>query len=189
MAQQLVADAVTQRVVDFLEMVEVDEEHDERARRGGNIVLQLGDEEAAIGKVRQRIVMGHMRDLGGDALALGHVFMGRNPAAVRHRIDGHQDAAPIGELLHLAVAPIARQVVAPDIGRGIEAHIEPARGAFLQDFLEMRTGLQFIGRHPPDEFVLPVVDDEASMNVIHRDAMRHMRQGSVEPQVRDMEFF
>ena len=67
--KQLVAAGVAQRVVDLLELVEVDEVDGERpaaaqARHSG---VHLVAEERAVGQAGQRVVAGQLVDLG-----LGH---------------------------------------------------------------------------------------------------------------------
>ena len=71
-ADQFVADRMAERVVDVLEMVEVDIEHRGRRRAGAHLVdhrLQPLAEEDAVGQAAERIVHGEMaqpRFAGGD---------------------------------------------------------------------------------------------------------------------------
>ena len=86
-AQQLVAAGVAQRVVDLLELVEVDEVYGERtaAPQGGERRVHLVAEEGAVGQVGQHVVARQMVDLGLGGLALGDVLEQHDRAAVRHR--------------------------------------------------------------------------------------------------------
>ena len=71
-ADQFVADRMAERVVDVLEMVEIDIEHRGRRRAGAHLVdhrLQPLAEEDAVGQAAERIVHGEMaqpRFAGGD---------------------------------------------------------------------------------------------------------------------------
>ncbi len=87
--EQLVADRMAERVVDALEVVEVEIEH--RHRLGGLLHARqpLGHllaQQHAVGKLRQRVVARHVRDALFGAMALGDVLVDRDPAALRHRL-------------------------------------------------------------------------------------------------------
>ena len=56
-------------------------------------------EQDAVGQARQRIVQGHMCDLGLRATLLGDVLSRANEAAVHHRTAHDRDDASIGKLL------------------------------------------------------------------------------------------
>ena len=73
--QQLVADMVSERVVDALELVDVDIEQRELLAAGGlaQLALDLFAEQHPVRQVGQRVVMRQMRDLLVGAPALGHV--------------------------------------------------------------------------------------------------------------------
>ena len=72
-------------------------------------LLELLAEQRAVGQVGQRIVLRHVGDLGFRALPLGHVEMGRDPAAARHRLAGDADQAAVGELVDPARRRVGRQ--------------------------------------------------------------------------------
>jgi len=74
---QLVADPVAERVVDRLEVVEV--EHDRRAARPvaldvGDVALELALERAPVEQSGERVVVGQVAQLRLVAAALGHVL-------------------------------------------------------------------------------------------------------------------
>ena len=77
LADQLVAGAVAERVVDVLEAVDV-EQHDCAARAvAGDVVdvaLELALERAPVQQAGQRVVVGHVAQLGLVAAALGDVL-------------------------------------------------------------------------------------------------------------------
>ena len=75
--QQRVADAVTQAVVHRLEVVEIDEQEGETLRRTGAAFQRMRQaihEETAIGKSRQRVVIGMLFQLLSRRRELGDVF-------------------------------------------------------------------------------------------------------------------
>ena len=118
---QLVAGGVAERVVDRLEVVEV--EHDRRALRPvaldvGDVALELALERAAVEQPGERVVVGHVAQLGLVAAALGDVLhlreeVQRHAVGVAHerRVDHHPDraarrvqVAPLGAVArHLAL--------------------------------------------------------------------------------------
>ena len=83
--QQFVADHVSERVVDALELVDVDIKHRKLLAGRGvrQFALELLVEQRAVRQIGQRVVMGEVGDPFLGAVALGDVFMGRHPAAVR----------------------------------------------------------------------------------------------------------
>ena len=103
---QLVAGRVAERVVDRLEVVEV--EHDRRALRAvaldvGDVALELALERAAVEQAGQRVVVGHVAQLGLVAAALGDVLhlreeVERLAVGVAHqrRVDRHPHRAAGG---------------------------------------------------------------------------------------------
>ena len=125
--QQRVADRMAARVVDPLEVVEV-EEHQRAmlvvAGADGHRLLQPLEQQPAVGQVRQRVVEGQRVDALLGGLALGDVgdadHMVRDPSVVcRHRRDRHP-----GEECRAALAP-AEHFAGP--GPGLLQCIEPAR--------------------------------------------------------------
>src|SRR5262249_10886789 len=73
--QQFVADMVAERVIDALELVDVDIEQGEllAARDLLQLALHLFVEQHAVGQVGERVVMGEMRDLLVGVAAFGDV--------------------------------------------------------------------------------------------------------------------
>ena len=73
--QELIADMVSERVVDALEFVDVDIEQRELLAAGGlaKLALDLLAEQHPVRKVGQRVVMRQMRDLLVGKPALGNV--------------------------------------------------------------------------------------------------------------------
>src|SRR5262245_61467196 len=75
--QQLIADVVTQRVVDAPELVEIKAQHRQAfaALDPLDFMVQLLKQENAVWQIRQRIVTRHVRNAFFRALTLGHVFV------------------------------------------------------------------------------------------------------------------
>ena len=86
--QQLVAGGMAQRVVDGLEVVEVEQVdgHDLAALDARQRLLEPLVEQHAVGQAGQRIVQRHVRDLGLRAALLGDVLVRGDRAAVGHRL-------------------------------------------------------------------------------------------------------
>ena len=100
--QQLVAGRVAERVVDVLEMVEVEKMHghhlatlDARQR-----LLELLVEQHAVGQAGERVVQRHVRDFLFRPAALGDVHIGCDEAAVVERHAAHVEHGAVGTLAH-----------------------------------------------------------------------------------------
>ena len=110
MTQQLVAGRVAERVVDLLEAVEIDQHQREAlavAALARERVLDAVAQQHAVGEAGERVVMRHVGDLVGAALALGDVGEGAQETAGRQPDGAH--------LEHGAVRPHA--LVQGELGR------------------------------------------------------------------------
>ena len=89
-----------QGIVDGLEPVEVEKEHRE-FRAETPMFRQRGVEpfleQVAVREPRQSVEMGQLLDPDLGVLSVGDVFVGRNPAPVRHRVVGDSDRPTVGE--------------------------------------------------------------------------------------------
>src|SRR6185503_5849226 len=82
--KELVTDQMSERIVDALELVDVDIEDREFASLGfQKQSLRLALEQRPVRQIGQCVVMGEMLDPGLVASPLGDVFQRRGPAAVR----------------------------------------------------------------------------------------------------------
>ena len=90
-AQQLVAAGMAQRVVDLLELVEIDEQQ-RRKLLGALLDRQQAADFVAeidpVGKLGEFVVACQMADAGFRVLALGNVFDQHDGAAADHRLEG-----------------------------------------------------------------------------------------------------
>src|SRR4029077_7031757 len=86
--QEFIADMVAERIIDALELIKVETQHRQALAtlHALDFVIELLQQQYAIGKVGQRVVARHMRDAVFGALALGYVLMGGQPAAARDRL-------------------------------------------------------------------------------------------------------
>ena len=182
--QQRVADRMAERVVDRLELVEV--EHEDReafalARQPCQRLVHLLAEQRAIGEIGQRIMSCHMRDARFRALTLGDVLMRRDPAAAGRRLVLQRDHAAVVEMRdHVDIfamrelPPQAREI-GVDIGREIAGLL-----AQPQDFRERAAGLHDIGRQIVHLQVTLVADHEPFLRVEHAQALRHVVERGVD---------
>lgn len=91
---------MTQGIVDALEPVEIKKHHRNAiapAKRFFHFVL----EQDAIGQIGERVVPGHVNDLGLGLATFGDVFVGRDPAAIRGRTIQTGDDAAIIEFVKM----------------------------------------------------------------------------------------
>ena len=100
-AEQLVADRMAERVVDALEVVEVEAEHRERlaaraTRASPSSICSRNSTRLGRSVSASWRAMWAMLCLG--AVALGDVLVGRDPAALRHRLVRDLDDAAVGEV-------------------------------------------------------------------------------------------
>ena len=101
--QQLIALVVSERVVDFLEAIEVDKEHGQVrlvATRAFDFLVQAVDEQPSIGQVGQHVVVGLVPDHRLGTLLFGDVVeQGDKPVRlaviIEHRVHGQ----PAGNVL------------------------------------------------------------------------------------------
>jgi hypothetical protein len=91
--QQRIADRMAERVVDFLEMIEIEAEHrelvatlDEPQR-----LLELFAEQRPVRQIGQRVVARHVRNLFLGLRPFGDVLERRDPAAAPHRLIDNTD--------------------------------------------------------------------------------------------------
>ncbi len=90
-AQQLVAAGMTERVVDLLELVEVDEQQRRQllgVMRNRQQTLDLVAEIDPVGQRRQFVVARQMADPGFRVAPFGDVFQQHDGAAAGHRLEG-----------------------------------------------------------------------------------------------------
>ena len=99
-----------QRVVDLLEIVEVETEHRKSLAAVGlrkRLFDSLG-QQSAVRRFGQRIMARHERDFGFGAALLGDVLVGRKPAAIRGQLPDNRDDAVPTEVLEIFADPVGQ---------------------------------------------------------------------------------
>src|SRR6185437_8374676 len=109
--QKLIANRMAERIVDPLEMVEVETEDGELVVALGEFqrALELFAEQCAIRQAGERIVARHVRNLRLGSLPLRDILEGRDPAAAFRRLsdDPHR---PPALLQHSGRAPAGLRI-------------------------------------------------------------------------------
>jgi hypothetical protein len=98
--QQLIADVMTQRVVDALELVEIKAQHGQAfaALDPLDLVVELFKQKNTVRQICQCVVTRHVRDTFFRTLTLGHVFVGGQPAAAGNRLVNDRKSPPIRQI-------------------------------------------------------------------------------------------
>ena len=183
-AQQRIADRMTERIVDALEAVEVEEHHRQfvaAAQRLHHLVL----EHHPVRQVGQRVVPRHVNDLGLGAPALGDVFIGRDPAAVGGRAvqaGNHPAVVEFIKMRRLVAVADQPDALRPQLIGGFVGMI-PHRDADLDHFLVGHARPDPIGRQAQDFEIAPVVDLEPVLGIVEAQPLRHVFQRGVEQQI------
>ena len=135
--QELVAHVVTEAVVDVLEVVEVQEQHDQRVRRHRPLSECVGQpvaEELPVGEICQRVVEGLVGELMLELLPFGHVAQGQHESAdgsvgeqvVHGALERHQTAVLVLHRHHDRVLAVPTGQ-APHEGRYVVGMHEPGQ--------------------------------------------------------------
>ncbi len=93
--QQHVADRMAQRIVDVLEVVEIEAEHRHLivAPNEPQGLFELFAEQRPVRQIGQRVMARHVRDLFLGGLPFGDVFERGNPSAALHGLFDHAERA------------------------------------------------------------------------------------------------
>jgi hypothetical protein len=94
--QQIIADRMTEGVIDVFEIVEIEAEYGDLlvARHPAEGVLQLFPEQCAVRQIGQCVMARHVHDLRLSFPPFGNVLDGRNPTASLHRLLDHAERTP-----------------------------------------------------------------------------------------------
>ena len=144
-------------------------------------------QQHAIGEIGQRVVVGHIFDLDLGSPLLGDVFMGRDPAAVRHR--------PVTDLEGASVLQFDDAVGGfggyRNIGAPVQIFVSGHRGkaarfkAHVDDFGERGAGTDAVARQIIHVDVAVVADDQPVRRVEKAQSLRHIVDRGIELQVSD----
>ena len=98
--QQFVADRMPERIVDALELIEIEAQDRQTltAFDAFELMFQPFAQQDAVGQIGQRVVARHMRDAPIGAQPLGDVLVGRQPSAARDRLARRPKCPAIGQM-------------------------------------------------------------------------------------------
>ena len=147
--EQLVADVMAERVVDALELIEVETEHGQAfaALDALDLVIELLEQQHAIGQIGQCVVARHVRDAVFRALPFGDVFVGGEPAAVRDRLVDDGKGASVRKVHDVVEGLSFRDAVAKPRGVFVGVAGETAElDAVLKQVTQAAARLNDVGR-------------------------------------------
>ena len=124
-----------------------------------------------------------MRDARFGAPPIGDVLVHGHPAAVRHRLVRNGDRSPVGKLLGVGAGAGGREVGhLPH--RFLNGRALGAMGdAMTQDVLERGSRTPELFGQVVHRGVARVADDQPAAGVEHTQAVRHVVERDVEPQI------
>ncbi|MHC2438586.1 hypothetical protein ACVMB0_005961 [Bradyrhizobium sp. USDA 4451] len=173
-AQEFVADRMAERVVDPLELVDIDIVDREFAHPGlPQQLFRVALEQRPVRQIGQRIVMREIFDPRLRTPPIGDVLERGGPAAVRCALVDQADAAAVGR--HDQGVP---DLVTPGIGEagavGVDIADERAERLAMQDQVaQMASGFDDVGRQAEHVDILLVADHEPRRSVEQQQPLRH----------------
>ena len=183
--QKHVAAGVAQRVVDLLELVQVDEVN------GAHIVdspfverlLHAVAQHRAVGQTGQSVEPRQMIDLGLGDLALGDVLDEDHHAAVLHRLHGEFERSPVRQVQSEGGIVRTGKPRIQIVDHALRARLR--QQPCLHDALDQVAhahAFQFeIRRQPHLLFQFVIGDDDAALGIEHAQAVRHVVDRRVKP--------
>ena len=158
-------------------------------------VAPVADDDPALG-VEHAEPLGHGVEGGVEAavllgeralgrLALGDVLVRRDPAAVRHRLEGDREGAAVDKLEEPRPrrAVLDRRDQVGGVLLGPALRVDAGREPMGEEIVVARAGLGQIGSEPVHLGVARVADDEPALAVEHAQAVGHVVEGGVEAQI------
>ena len=188
---------MAERVVDFLEPVQIDPMQSKSVSRLRTLqgVLQRFAKMQAVGDLRKWIVPSQPIDLLLGLAALGDVFLNIDPTAFRQRLICHQDHASAFQMLRVRECLALRELrnVALNPGALLLALVRSVAARLLLDVMADQFGEGRSGARQPlwqgvHLAIGLVADDKALFGVEHRQAPRHIVERDVEPAIELLEF-
>ena len=183
-AQELVAAGMAERIVDLLELVEVDEQQRRElvglARRREEM-LDLVAEIDAVGQCGQFVITRKMADPRFGGAPLGDVLDQHHRAAAGHRLERPGQRAAAGDVR------IGRDDVAGlrilDLGQddlAADSRNRAGRHAGVDDFGSVRLAVDHVVRQLHHLAEAVVHDRETAVGAEHAESVRHVVQGGIE---------
>ncbi len=177
---------MTKRIIDVLEIVEIDEQHSQLLlpRDPAQRLLKLRPEKHAVGQIGQGIMMRHMRDLRFGASVLGHILMGDHPPATRHWLSDEMDDPVIGgcEMLRSGLTAFCQIenafAVFPDIAGKETRHL-----SVFHQSRQRASRLHHILRKAIYFEVAIIAHDDPSVRIEHEYAVCHVVEGFPQQQI------
>ncbi len=168
--QELVAGGMAKRVVDGLELVEIEvvnRQHFLAMNALAQRLLQPLVQQHAIGEIGKRVVVGHVFDLDLGSPLLGDIFMGGNPAAVGHRAVTNLEGFSVAQLDNA----VGRLVGDGNVGAPSQVFFRGHLGkaaclkAQVDDFGQRRAGMDPAARKVIHVDIAVVADDQPMSRV------------------------
>ena len=167
--QQLVAAGMAERIVDGLELIEVEmmDGHHFRVLNPAQRVFEPVVQQHPVGQISQRIVVRHVFDLHLGLALLGDVLMRGDPAAAGHRPVTDLEGAPVHQFDDAVLGFVGnRNVGAPaqifvPRHRGKAAGFEPE----VDDLDQRHAGADALGRNIVHLDEAIVADDQAVVGI------------------------
>ena len=185
--QQRIARRMAKRVVHQLELVEVEAEHGHLVAPRPQVLqrlLHLAAKEMPVGQAREHVVMRHEADAGLGAPALGDVVIGRDPAAIRHRLLRHLQGAALGHLHHQLGALLLFREAAVLLQAALRQL--PPRTLMpgeAEQLLRLHPLPHRGGRDVEEVEEADIADDQPLRRIHHAQALRHVVQRGIEARV------
>ena len=180
--QQIIADRMPQRVIDFLEMIKVEAKHGQAsiAVHSAKCLFEFLAKLRSIRQARQRIMVRQIRELFLGLPPCGYVLEGRYPTAADHRLFDHSDR-PAFEGLHDPHRGFSQTHVCQNSRKDFLGFIWKVTRS-LSQFEQIEQGLPLNGRirhasHPGVSFV---AKDDAAVCVKHGQSLRHVLQRGIQ---------
>jgi hypothetical protein len=181
--EQLVADRMPERIVDALEMIEIEAEHGERFSplHPLELVLQPLTQQHAIGQVGQRVVTRHMRDLLLGAPSLGDVLVRCQPAAARHGLVHDRNDPAVGEVHGVigSLSPCNLPQQLGDVFIGIAGE-HAGRQAQIEQRTKADPRTCRFRRQAVNLGITSIAEDQSRIGTEHQHSLRHVVENPVE---------
>ena len=178
--QKLVADGMTERIVDALELVDVDIEHGELLARPHRLhrLFEPFAEQHPVRQVGQGVVMRQMRDLLVGAGALGNVLDRGDPAARLQRPVDDLDRAAARRFGELTRGLAERDLVDDGIAEVVDVAVKRSGLLPVTDQpLHGAARLDHLRRQPEHLDIGLVADDDPRRCVIENKPLRDVVDG------------
>ncbi len=166
---------MTERVVDFLEIVEIEAEHRELVAVLGEAqgLIELLAKQRPVRQIGQRVMARHVRNLFLRLLPFGDVLERRHPAAAPHRlIDDADRASSLNDGLGQGVAGFCFDHQSGEELLGIAVPF--ADRLLMPEHVKQRTSLK-VQAGPSHHLAVALIEQhDAAFGIEHAEALRHV---------------